>query len=179
MRTLIREIRERRPGAVVRFLHRLLPWAAIWVCLMSGVIVLDYTLGKSAVLGLTGLLIAVMLTVWAVFIAVMTIHWTLLARRTMTVVVTLCLAYWMVFLLSATPIPKSVQLGTRALLITSMIALLFALNWRGLGLRIGEIARTGSTAVKGRQDRREAREGRIKARDDAQQVRDDEREVRP
>lgn len=150
---------------------------------MSGVIVLDYTLGKSAVLGLTGLLIAVMLTVWAVFMAVMTIHWTLLARRTMTVVVTLCLAYWMVFLLAATPIPKSVQLGTRALLITSMIALLLALNWRGLGLRIGDIARTGSTAVKGRQDRREAkrniREDRIGAREDAQQIRDDERKEQP
>ncbi len=190
MRTLIRELRQHRPGAVIRFLHRLLPWAAIYLCLMSGVIVLDYTLGKSAVLGLTGLLIAVMLTVWAVFIGVMTIRWTLLARRIMTVVVTLCVAYWMVFLLAATPIPKSVQLGTRALLITTMIALLFALDWRGLGLRIGEIARTGSTAVKGRQDRRDVRrdirEGRIDAqtdridaREDAQQVRDDERNEQP
>lgn len=172
MRTLIRELRQHRPGAVVRFLHRLLPWAAIYLLLMGGVVALDYTYGHDAVLGLTGLLIAVMLTVWAVFIAVMTLHWTLLARRIMTVVMTLCIAYWMVFLLAATPIPNSLLLGTRALLITSMIALLFALNWRGLGIRIGEIARTGSTAVKGRRDQREVRRG---IREGAQQVRDDER----
>lgn len=189
MRTLIQEIRQHRPGAVVRFLHRLLPWAAIWLGLMSGVVVIDYTLGHNAVSGLMVLMVAVMLIVWLLFMLVMTRRWTLLARRVFVVVVALAVSYGMAFLLAATPVSDKLQLGTRTFLITSMIALLVALDWQGLGLRIGEIARTGSTAVKGQQDRRQARKGvreqrinvqadRIDAHEDARQVRDDEREGR-
>lgn len=145
MKTLIRELRARQPGAVRRFLRRLWPWTVLIVTLLALAALADWLVGADATIAVTIGLIFLASASKSLHMAVMTRRWTRQARALLAEQLGQTAWVGVVFLIAIVPLPEWARAGPRIGFLVAMLAVQATLDWRGFWRRLRAIARRGPT----------------------------------